>query len=97
MEDDLSFGFARFSPKHGVMKPHHHEREWIYVLDASKAVARYGDTFDGMDSLRALRPGDFLRFEQGECHVFEFEDDEGYLDILWGFGLPMNHSVEAEP
>lgn len=97
LDDKLSFGFARFSRKRGVMKPHYHEREWIYVLDAKRAVARYGDTFSSMNASRALQAGDFLRFDQDECHVFEFEDDEGYLDILWGFGTPMNHTVEIEP
>ncbi len=94
--DRRSFGFAHFAPQFGDMRPHHHEREWIYVLDAKHASARYGEQFSAMDTERTLRAGDFLRFEDGECHVFTFSDPEGYLDILWGFELPMNHTVEAK-
>lgn len=96
VDDRLSYGFAHFAPEYGPMKPHKHEREWIYVLDAHQATARYGTDFGSMNSSSHLKAGDFLRFEDQECHVFEFGSNAGYLDILWGFEIPMNHTVEAE-
>lgn len=95
LSDSVSCGFARFSLKDGKMIPHKHEREIIYVVDAKGVAARYGMDREHMDETKTLSSGDLLRFHDGEWHMFEMENEESYLDILWLFSVPQNHVVDA--
>lgn len=92
--DEVSAGFARFSLAEGQMVPHMHEREIIYVIDAKGAHTRYGKSKEAMHTRAALRPGDLLRVQEGEWHVFEMDDEDAYLDIFWVFSCPQNHVTE---
>jgi hypothetical protein len=92
--DEVSVGFALFSLSSGKMKPHKHEREIIYVIGAKGASARFGKSKEKMDDVLALNPGDLLRFHEGEWHIFEMEDKNSYLEIMWMFSKPMNNTVE---
>jgi len=94
--DDAFFGFATFAPKYGKMKPHYHENEIMYVLDADGASVRFGETQQAMDTKMALKKGDIIRARNGEWHMFEFDCEDSYLDIIAFFSVPLCHTVEPE-
>ncbi|MDD3663080.1 MAG: hypothetical protein PHT84_04405 [Candidatus Pacebacteria bacterium] len=93
---DCFVGYATFSPKYGKMKPHYHENEIMYVVDAKDAFVRYGDAPDRMHSRDALKKGDIIRAREGEWHLFEFESEDGFLDLIPFFTVPLGHTIEAE-
>ncbi|MGI6005557.1 MAG: cupin domain-containing protein [Christensenellales bacterium] len=82
--DDANVGFARVSLEYGPMEPHKHINEILYVLDAKDAYVRYGDT-KACEKKQPLSPGDVFRMRDGEWHVFEFENPDGFLEILTFF------------
>lgn len=94
--DDAFFGFATFSPKYGKMKPHYHENEIMYVLDADGASVRFGETQNTMDTKMALKKGDIIRARDGEWHIFEFDHEDSFLDIIAVFAVPLCHTVEPK-
>lgn len=94
--DDAFFGFATFAPKYGKMKPHYHENEIMYVLDAVGASVRYGAAQQTMNTRLALKKGDIIRAREGEWHVFEFDSEDSFLDIIAIFSVPLCHTVESE-
>lgn len=96
LEDEISVGFTRFSLKDGAMKAHKHEREVIYVIDACGASARFGSDPTQLGNSTQLRNGDLLRFPEGEWHIFDLQDENAYLDILWVFSVPQNHTTDAD-
>lgn len=96
LDDSISVGFTHFSRKNGIMKAHKHEREIIYVLDSKGATARFGSESDRLKNATVLRPGDLLRFQQDEWHIFDLADETSYLDILWIFSVPKNSTIDAE-
>ena len=94
VSDEISCGYARFSLADGMMIPHKHEREIIYVIDAKGCSTRFGTEKERMDQSFKLEAGDLLRYHEGEWHIFDMEDEESYLDIFWLFSCPQNHTVE---
>lgn len=94
-EDTISAGFARFSLKNGKMVMHRHEREIIYVLDAKGVTTQFGFDPNNLEE-RRLQTGDLLRFHEDEWHIFKMDDEESYLDILFFFSIPQNHTIEIE-
>lgn len=83
----LTMGFARFGKEQGVMTPHIHVEEGMYVIDCANAYARWGDTEQTLGERHPVRPGMIMWAAEGEWHVFEF-DDGGFLDIV--FALPVS-------
>ena len=94
--DDAFVAYATFAPKYGTMKPHYHENEIMYVKDAKDAFVRYGDSTDCMVKRDALHAGEIIRARNGEWHIFEFGSEDGYLELIAFFAVPMCHTVEAE-
>ena len=93
---DCFVGYATFSPKYGKMKPHYHEDEIMYVVDAKNAFVRYGDAQDHMINVDALQKGDIIRARNGEWHIFEFDGEDGFLELVPFFTVPLGHTVEAD-
>lgn len=87
-------GWATFSPKYGQMKPHCHEDETMYIVKAEHAFVRYGATKDTLCEPVALCTGDIIRARDGEWHEFCFDSEDGELDIVAIFGVPLCHTVE---
>lgn len=81
--DKMTFGRTMFSLQFGVMEPHHHAEEIIYVLDTQKGIVRYGSTSECTEGYTKLEPGMVLHFHDQEWHAFEFEQPDGYSDILF--------------
>ena len=94
--DDAFVGYATFAPKYGEMKPHYHENEIMYVVDAKDASVIYGPAQDAMDSRDILAKGDIIRARDGEWHKFEFASDDGFLDLIAFFAVPMCHTIEPK-
>lgn len=92
--DDAFVGYATFAPRYGQMKPHYHENEIMYVVDARGASVRFGAEKDAMDTRQELRKGDIIRARNGEWHLFEFDSDDGFLDLVCFFAVPMCHTIE---
>lgn len=94
--DDAFAGYATFAPKYGKMKPHYHENEIMYVVDAKGAYVRFGKTEQTMDTKEALQQGDIIRAREGEWHMFEFDSEDGFLDLIAFFAVPMCHTIEPK-
>jgi len=93
---DCFVGYVTFSPKYGKMKPHYHEDEIMYVVDAKNAFVRYGDAPDRMTKKDSLNKGDIIRARNGEWHIFEFDSEDGFLELIPFFTVPLGHTVEAD-
>lgn len=78
------------------MKPHYHEDEIMYVVDAKDAFVRYGDAPDQMTSKDSLIKGDIIRARNGEWHIFEFGSEDGFLELIPFFTVPLGHTVEVD-
>ena len=79
----MSFGRTLFSRRSGIMDPHCHAEEIIYVLNASQGIVRFGPTEACSGGTVRLQPDMILHFAAGEWHVFETLDPEGYSDVLF--------------
>ena len=91
---DCFMGYATFAPKYGKMKPHYHEDEYMYIVDAKDAYVLYGSTKDSMDIREDLHAGEIIRATEGEWHMFDFDSEEGFLSIIAFFAMPMGHTKE---
>ena len=91
---DCFMGYATFAPKYGKMKPHYHEDEYMYVVDAKDAYVLYGPTRDTMTTREPLKAGEIIRAHEGEWHMFDFEKEDGFLSIIAFFAMPMGHTKE---
>jgi hypothetical protein len=84
----LSFGFARFSAAAGVMEPHCHGEEAMFVLDARDGWVEFGPSADELTGRCDLSAGTVLHVQPDEWHVFRHADD-GFVDILFVFSPPI--------
>ena len=82
----MTYGRTRFSLDYGPMAPHHHAEEIIYVLDTKAGIVRWGDTEACTGGTLRLEAGMTLHFPAQEWHVFEFEQPDGYSEILFFYG-----------
>ena len=94
--DQMSFGRTLFSPQYGAMEPHCHAEETIYVLDTIGGRVRFGATKDCADGNVMLKADMVLHFAPMEWHVFEFDDNEGYSDILFFYAQVDNLRPEGK-
>lgn len=81
----MTMGFAHYSAESGVMEPHRHSEEIVYITGAKKGYIRYGGFGDQPDELGEsfiLEPGIILHIPENEWHVFEY-DEGGYVDIAF--------------
>lgn len=91
---DSFVGYATFAPKYGKMKPHYHEDEYMYIVDAKDAFVTYGPTKETMTTREPLHAGEIIRAKDGEWHLFDFDSEEGFLSIIAFFGVPIGHTKE---
>jgi hypothetical protein len=81
----MTMGFARYSAESGPMEPHRHAEEICYIISASKARIRYGDSRDNLESWAPLEAGTTLHVDELQWHVFEYEEG-GFVDIIFFYG-----------
>ncbi len=58
---DSFVGYATFAPKYGKMKPHYHEDEYMYIVDAKDAFVTYGPTKETMTTREPLHAGEIMK------------------------------------
>jgi len=81
----MTVGFARYCTEAGVMEPHHHAEETMYIINAKDGWIRYGPEKDKLDNKINLELGMVLHAPELEWHVFE-HDESGYIDIIFIYG-----------
>ena len=81
----MTVGWARYSKKSGVMEPHQHAEELLYILDAKDAWIRFGRAKDELGERVPFIPGTMIHFPEMEWHVFEYTED-GYADLIFFYG-----------
>jgi hypothetical protein len=81
----MTVGWAHYSKKSGVMEPHQHAEELLYILDAKNAWIRFGPAKDKLGERVAFVPGTMIHFPEMEWHVFEYAED-GYADLIFFYG-----------
>jgi len=90
---NMSVGFAHYSIESGVMEPHHHAEETIYVVDAVDGWVRYGSQKDNLGEKIKLESGMLLHFPEFEWHAFGFGEG-GFVDIIFIYGQVDNNRPE---
>lgn len=81
----MTVGFARYSAESGVMEPHHHAEEVVYIVSSHNGWFRYGPEADRMGEKINLESGMTIHFMELEWHVFEFEEG-GHVEIVFMYG-----------
>ncbi len=81
----MTVGFARYSPESGLMEPHQHAEETLYVIEVRAGWVRHGDAPDRLGPTMPLENGMVLHFPELEWHQFGFEPD-GLVDVLFCYG-----------
>ena len=81
----MTMGFARYSKESGIMEPHHHAEETVYVIDTKDGWVQWGKAPDQLEDQITLSAGMTLHIPALEWHVFEFGGD-GYVDIIFFYG-----------
>lgn len=85
----MTMGFAHYSAESGVMQPHHHAEEIVYIITAKKSWVRYDLHKNKLGTKMMLEPGMILYFDELEWHVFGY-DLGGYVDIIFFYGQVNN-------
>ena len=93
--DDALMGFVTFSPKYGEMEPHYHDTEAMYVENVRDAYVRFGPDRDHMQQRVKLEKGDVICAGDGEWHKFEFDSDDGFVDLVIFMANPEPKVVNA--
>jgi hypothetical protein len=83
--EKITAGFARYSSESGVMDPHRHAEEVVYIVSAQDGWIRYGESKDHMPNKVPLEMGIVLHIPELEWHVFEY-DTYGHVEILFIYG-----------
>lgn len=86
-------GFAYYSERCGIMEPHHHAEETVYIVDCKGGSVRYGKDINSLNNKMELEPGMILHFKELEWHVFEF-NPKGFVDIIFFYG--QIHNIRPE-
>lgn len=92
---DCTVGYATYAQKLGGGRYHSHEEEIIYVVASKDAYIVWYDGETQKNKV-ALRPGQLLRSEKDEKHGFMFDSEEGFVDILFFYGIGTTHVTEWE-
>ncbi len=81
----MTVGFASYSAEVGVMEPHQHAEETVYILRSEGGHVRWGDDPKRLGESLNLQAGMVLHFPELEWHVFEY-DEGGIVEILFIYG-----------
>lgn len=87
--EKMTMGFARYCAEAGVMEPHHHAEEIVYIISSDRAWVRCGSAEQNMAEAIPLEVGMTLHFPELEWHVFEYEEG-GHLEIMFFYGQTEN-------
>jgi hypothetical protein len=82
---NMSVGFGHYSAESGMMEPHRHAEESVFIIASQKGIVRYGGDKDSLLHSLLLAPGMLLHIPEMEWHVFEYEEG-GFVDILFIYG-----------
>ena len=82
----MTFGYTTYSADCGPMEPHHHAEEIVYICDAKNGYVRFGPEKDQLGERIYVQPGETLHFPPLEWHVFGYDGDDGFIDILFFYG-----------
>lgn len=93
--EKITAGFARYSSESGVMEPHRHAEEVIYIVSAQGGWIRYGESMNHMPTKVPLETGMVLHIPELEWHVFEYNNN-GHVEILFIYGQVDNIRPEEE-
>jgi hypothetical protein len=91
--DIMTFGVTRFSGDTGIMEPHRHAEEVVYVIKSEGGFFRCGEAQDELIKY-PLEDGMIIRFEDMELHSFECEEG-GYLDVAFFYATVENIRKEG--
>lgn len=89
--DRMQGAYACFSPQYGAMESHMHEMEYMVVIGAKNASVCFGSSPDNLAHRHDIYAGEFLRPHEGEWHRFDFSAEDGYVDFLNLFSVPLAH------
>ena len=81
----MTVAFGRYSGQYGLMAPHRHAEECVFILGSVGGHVRWGATDACGNGARSLERGMLLRFAEGEWHVFEYEEG-GHIDAMFIYG-----------
>ena len=79
----MTYGYTTYSADCGPMEPHHHAEEIVYICDVKNGYVRYGKEKDVLGEKIYVKTGETLHFPELEWHVFGYDGDDGYIDILF--------------
>ena len=84
----MTVGFARYSAESGIMEPHHHAEEALFVVDAKYGWVRYGPDKDKLDrGMCVVKPGSVtphLKF-RGKVYVLKKEEGGRHTPFFNGY------------
>jgi hypothetical protein len=85
----MTVGFARYAAESGLMEPHQHAEETLFVVAARDGWVRSGEAPDRLGPKVPLDAGVVLHFPELEWHQFGFGGD-GFVDVLFCYGQVEN-------
>ena len=91
----MTMGFAHYSDESGLMEPHHHAEDIVYILSAEDGWVRKGPAPEALGDPILLEPGITLHFPALEWHVFEFNPG-GHVEIIFFYGQVDNIRLEEK-
>jgi mannose-6-phosphate isomerase-like protein (cupin superfamily) len=81
----MTMGFANYSKENGLMEPHHHAEEIVFIVGSKDGWVRYGGDSVNLGEPIMLSTGMILHIPALEWHMFEFSEG-GYVDIIFFYG-----------
>ena len=81
----MTMGFATYSSASGIMEPHQHAEEVVYVVRAHDVWIRTGPGKDKLGDSVRLEPSMVLHIPEMEWHVFEYGEG-GFIDVIFFYG-----------
>jgi len=81
----MTVGYADYCPEAGIMEPHNHAEETVYIVQAEKGYLRFGCEQDKLGERIPLEAGMLIHFPPLEWHVFEY-DEGGRIEIIFIYG-----------
>jgi hypothetical protein len=83
--EEMTVGTALYADEFGLMEPHNHAEETVYILDADRAWVRWGAGPDDLPNRIDLETGVVINTPSLEWHVFEWEPG-GHIELLFIYG-----------
>ncbi len=81
----MTIGFATYSIQSGVMEPHQHAEETVFITRSKGGCLRFGPEKNDLPNAVPLAEGMILHIPELEWHVFEY-DEGGMVEIMYIYG-----------